>query len=242
MQGFVRHAFPRAEIIIAVSEGVKQDLVRHFSIRAERIVVLPNPVDLERIRRLATERVDDDVPRDGATIVAAGRLAHIKGFDLLIRAFARLRPSLHARLLIVGEGDQRAPLEALIGELQLSDRVALLGTRTNPWKYMARADVVALASRSEAFPNVIGEALALGRPVIATECSPGVAEYLDHGRYGVLVPPNDVDALATGLDRILTDNELRRQLTARAPSRVESFALARIVDRYEGLLLAAGRA
>jgi glycosyltransferase involved in cell wall biosynthesis len=241
MQGFVRHAFPRAEIIIAVSEGVKQDLVRHFSIPPERIVVLPNPVDLERIRRLATERVDDDVPRDGATIVAAGRLVQLKGFDLLIRAFARLRPSLHARLLIVGEGDQRAALESLIGELHLSDRVALLGTRANPWKYMARADVVALASRSEAFPNVIGEALALGRPVIATECSPGVAEYLDRGRYGVLVPPNDVDALAAGLDRILTDDELRRQLAARAPSRVESFALSRIVERYESLLLAAGR-
>jgi glycosyltransferase involved in cell wall biosynthesis len=77
--------------------------------------------------------------------------------------------------------------------------------------------------------------------VIATECSPGVAEYLDRGRYGVLVPPNDVDALAAGLDRILTDDELRRQLAARAPSRVESFALSRIVERYESLLLAAGR-
>jgi len=107
---------------------------------------------------------------------------------------------------------------------------------------MARADVVALASRSEAFPNVIGEALALGRPVIATECSPGVAEYLDHGRYGVLVPPDDVDALAAGLERILTDDDLRRELTTHAVRRVEAFALQPVVERYETLLLAAARA
>ena len=171
-----------------------------------------------------------------------GRLVQLKGFDLLIRAVARLPVSLRARLLIVGEGDQRIALEALIAELRLTDRVSLLGTQANPWKFMARADVVALASRSEAFPNVIGEALALSRPVIATNCSPGVSEYLDGGRYGVLVPPEDVDALARGLERILTDPSLRRELATHAASRVEAFGLRPVVDRYEGLVIDAARA
>jgi glycosyltransferase involved in cell wall biosynthesis len=237
MRAFIRHGFPRAEAIVAVSDGVKQDLVRHFSLAADRIAVVPNPVNIERIRRLGAEAVD--VGSSPPLIVAVGRLVQLKGFDLLIRAFARLSPSLPARLLIIGEGDQRATLETLIAELRLADRVTLLGTQVNPWRFMARADVVALASRSEAFPNVIGEALALGRPVIATECSPGVAEYLDHGRYGVLVPPDDVDALAAGLERILTDAGLRRELSAHAVSRVEAFALQPVVERYERLLVAA---
>lgn len=240
MRAFIRYGFPRTEGIIAVSDGVKQDLVRHFSIPSDRITVVPNPVNLERIRRLGAEHVaiEAGIP----LIVAVGRLVQVKGFDLLIRAFAKVLRSLSAKLLIIGEGDERAALEALINELHLTDRVTLAGTQANPWKYMARADVVALASRSEAFPNVIGEALALGRPVLATACSPGVAEYLEHGRYGVLVRPNDVDALAAGLERILTDDSLRRDLSTHARSRVEAFALQPVVERYETLLLDAARA
>lgn len=242
MRAFIRRAFPRAHAIVAVSEGVKQDLVRHFSIAPDRITVVPNPVDVERIRRAGEEAITTEgFPHGGKSIIAVGRLVHLKGFDLLIRAFARLQPSLHASLVIIGEGDQRSALERLIAELGLNGRVALAGRQANPWKYMARADVVALASRSEAFPNVIGEALALGRPIIATSCSPGVADYLDHGRYGLLVPPEDVNALAAGLERLLRDDEARQALAARAPSRAESFGLSRVVERYEQVLLVAAR-
>jgi glycosyltransferase involved in cell wall biosynthesis len=240
MRRFIRHAFPLARMIVAVSDAVKQDLVRNFAIAPGRIAVLPNPLDRERIRQASQESVHDDLPAGASMlVVSVGRLVQLKGFDLLIHAFAKVRVSPMARLIIVGEGEQREELEALISELDVRDRVALLGTQANPWKYMARADVVALASRSEAFPNVIGEALALGRPVIATECSPGVAEYLDHGRYGMLVAPNDVDALAAGLERILSDEALRQRYAAAAPSRADSFDVQRIADRYETLLVEA---
>ena len=243
MHAFIRRAFPQARAIVAVSEGVKQDLVRHFSIAPDRIIVVPNPVDVERIRRASEAAMTTGgFLRGGKSIIGVGRLVHLKGFDLLIRAFARLDPSLHASLLIIGDGDQRSALERLIAELALNGRVTLAGRQANPWKYMARADVVALASRSEAFPNVIGEALALGRPVIATNCSPGVAEYLDHGRFGLLVPPDDVDALAAGLERILSDDELRQALASRAPSRADAFGLSRVVHRYEQVLVEAARA
>ena len=242
MRAFIRRAFPRASAIVCVSEGVKQDLVREFSIPADRISVVPNPVDVDRIRRVSLG-ANEDPPLlpSGRMIVAVGRLVQLKGFDLLIRAFARLHPSLHATLVIVGEGDERASLEHLIAELGLSGRVALIGRQANPWTYMARAEVIALTSRSEAFPNVIGEALALGKPVIATNCSPGVAEYLDNGRYGLLVPPEDVDALASGLERMLRDDDLRRTLAARAPSRADAFGMSRVVQRYEQVLLGAVR-
>ena len=243
MRAFIRRAFPRAHAIVAVSEGVKEDLVRQFSIAPERITVVPNPVDLERIRRASVDPIaSDDFVNGGPSIVSVGRLVPLKGFDLLIRAFARLDPSLRARLVIIGDGDERGSLERLIAELALTGRVTLVGRQANPWKYMARADVVALASRSEAIPNVIGEAQALGRPVVATNCSAGVAEYLDQGRYGLLVPPDDVDALATGLERMLKDEDFRRTLAARATSRADSFGLSRVVQRYEQVLIEAARA
>ena len=240
MRAFIRFGFPLAERIVVVSNSVRDDLVRRFAIAGDRITIVPNPIDVGRIQRAGAESVEEMDNRDHAVvIVGVGRLVRLKGFDVLVRAFARLPGVIPAKLQIVGDGEERAGLERLAAELRVSDRVEFLGTQMNPWKYMARANVVALASRSEAFPNVIGEALALGRPVIATECSPGIAEYLDGGRYGVLVPPDDVDALAAGLDKILSDEALRRRLMADAASRVESFEVQRIVDRYETLLVEA---
>jgi N-acetylgalactosamine-N,N'-diacetylbacillosaminyl-diphospho-undecaprenol 4-alpha-N-acetylgalactosaminyltransferase len=238
MRAFVRHGFPLAERIVSVSEGVKEDLVRHFGVPAQRITVMPNPVDLDRIRRLSAERVDDArVLGARPLLVAVGRLVHLKGFDLMIRAFARLPRAMAGKLVIIGEGDQRATLEQLIAELGVGDRVVLLGAQANPWKFMARADVVVLASRSEASPNVIGEAIALGRPVVATNCSPGVAQYLEHGGGGLLVPPEDVDALSEGLKEVLGNAELRQRFAARAIARAESLDLRHVVERYERVIL-----
>jgi glycosyltransferase involved in cell wall biosynthesis len=238
MRMFVRYAFPLAERIVSVSEGVKMDLVRHFGLPANRITVMPNPVDLDRIRRLSTERVDDArVLGARPLVIAVGRLVHLKGFDLLIRAFSRLPRAVAGRLVIIGEGDQRGTLEQLIVELGLEDRVVLVGAQSNPWKYMARADVVVLASRSEASPNVIGEAIALGKPVVATNCSPGVAQYLENGGGGLLVPPEDVAALSDGLQEVLTNAELRQRFATRAMARAESLDQRHVVERYEHLIL-----
>lgn len=241
MRAFITHAFPRAKQIVAVSGGVRDDLVRRFSIPVERITVVPNPIDLSRIRRASEENVDDVGRRQECVlIVAVGRLVQLKGFDVLIRAFANLPKRLHAKLLIIGEGEERPALERLTAELKVADRVELMGTKVNPWKYMARATVIALPSRTEAFPNVIGEALALSVPVVAARCSEGVTEYLDGGRCGLLVPPDDAPALAEALERILTDADLRRQLAHEGASRVEAFDLPHVVRRYEKLIEEAG--
>jgi glycosyltransferase involved in cell wall biosynthesis len=237
MRAFITRAFPRAEQIIAVSAAARDDLVQHFSVPLERISVVPNPLDLARIRALSAEHVDDVRLGDASPlIVGVGRLARLKGFDLLIRALARLPATLPARLLLIGQGEEGRTLAGLMTDLKVADRVTLLGARANPWKYMARATVVAVPSRTEAFPNVIGEALALGVPVVAARCSEGVAEYLEEGRCGVLVPPENVDALAAALELVLTDDALRRQLVQRGAERAEAFDLRRVVPRYERLI------
>jgi glycosyltransferase involved in cell wall biosynthesis len=237
MRGFIRHAFPRAHAIVAVSEGVREDLAASFGIEPKLVTVVHNPLDLKRIRAGV-----QPARNDAGLIVAVGRLVELKGFDVLIRAVARLPREVGARLVIVGEGEARPELERLVRELGVSDRVDLVGARLEPWPEMSRARVVAVPSRSEAFPSVIGEAMALGRPVIAARCSQGVVEYLENGRSGLLVPPEDVEALGAGLARLLGDEALRSRLAAEGLRRVEAFALAPTVARYERLLTAVSEA
>ena len=238
MRAFIRFGFPLAEQIVVVADSVRNDLVRHFAIAVDRITIVPNPIDVERIRRAGAESVEVTGGNHGAiVIVGVGRLVRLKGFDLLIRAFARLPREIPAKLQIVGDGEERAGLERLAAELKVGDRVEFLGTQLNPWKYMARARVIALPSRMEASPNVLGEALALAIPVVATRCSDGVVTYLEGGRCGLLVPPDDAVALGDALERVLTDEALRRRLIEHASERAAAFDLPHVVERYESVIV-----
>jgi glycosyltransferase involved in cell wall biosynthesis len=242
MRAFIKKGFSRARRVIAVSSGVRNDLVSQFLIPSDRIAVVPDPIDVARIRKASEERVEDCARGPAsALIVGVGRLVRLKGFDVLIRAFAQLPEAVLPTLLIVGDGEERPALERLVAELEVADRVEFVGAQANPWKYMGRATVIALPSRVDAFPNVIGEAFALSVPVVATLCSEGVAEYLEWGRCGVLVPPDDVGALAEALERVLTNDELRRRLAQNGASRVEAFDLPRVARQYERLIAEAAR-
>lgn len=236
MRLIARYLFPRADRVVAVAEGVRQDLVETYGLPLAKVIVVHNPLDIEAIRRQAAEPVELPRGGEGPWIAAAGRLIPLKGFDVLVNAFALLPPGLGARLMILGEGPERARLAELIDRLGLARSVFLLGEQANPWKYMARASVFAHASLTEAFPNVIGEALTLRVPVVATDCSPGVLEYLEDGRCGVLVPPRDPASLAEGLVRLLGSPELRDRLAERGWERVQSLGLDQSLARYEAVL------
>ncbi|HVF40405.1 MAG TPA: glycosyltransferase [Gemmatimonadaceae bacterium] len=239
MQKFITRMFPKADRIVTVADAVTTDLIRNFGLPPSRITVVHNPVDRVRIGRASSATVDETLFR-GNTLVGVGRLVKLKGFDVLIRAMARLPADLDARLVIAGDGVERGALERLVSELGLGDRVKLLGVQPNPWQYMARAKALVVPSRTEAFPTVIGEAFTLSVPVVATRCSDGVADYLEHGRAGLLVPTEDVDALATALERILRDPALRRRLAIAGRKRVEAFDMPLAVRRYEDLMLEVG--
>jgi glycosyltransferase involved in cell wall biosynthesis len=202
--------------IIAVSEGVAADVRRISRLPAERVRVVRNPVITPRLQAQAAETVDHpwlqhdtDIP----VIVGAGRFTRQKDFDTLIRAFARLRQQRPCRLLILGEGKLRPTLEALVTELGLEDDVALPGFATNPYAVMARAQLFVLSSRWEGSPNVLTEAMALGVPVVSTDCPSGPQELLQHGQYGKLVAMGDVEGLAQAmaetLDHPLPAEQLR---------------------------------
>lgn len=236
LRWLVRLLYPRADVIVAVADGIQQDLVRSFGVPASKIVVVYNPIDIQGVRRQAEEPIEHPWfnKRSNSMIVAVGRLVKLKGFDILIQAITQLPTEVH--LVVIGEGEERANLEKLILKLGLTDRVALLGFQENPWKYMARADLFVLSSLTEGLPNVIGEAMALGLPVLATDCSPGVREYLEDGQSGLLVPPGDSQALAQGIAHLLSDEQFRLQLVERGRQRVAQFELHTIVSSYETLL------
>ena len=239
----VRRLYGRADRIVAASGGIRNDLVERFGLPPEKIRVVPNPIDRDFLLARAAEEPEEDLFGNGRpTVVAVGRLVRVKGFDILLRAFALLPRESGARLVLVGDGEERRSLRRLAEAEGIADRVVFTGFRANPWAYMARADCLVLPSRTEGLPLVLGEAIALGVPVVAADCSPGVREYVPDESRGLLAPPENPEALAAALKRLLADASLRRSLAADAEERTAPYDPARVRDAFEGLMEeAAGR-
>jgi N-acetylgalactosamine-N,N'-diacetylbacillosaminyl-diphospho-undecaprenol 4-alpha-N-acetylgalactosaminyltransferase len=237
-RNLVRLAYPRASRVIAVSTGVGEDLATGYGVDPRRIVAIENPVDIASLQKLAAQ-----TPRfqpDGSYIIAVGRLDPLKRFDMLIEAFATARPT--DRLVILGEGPDRARLMDLARRHGVAERVDMPGFVTNPFAVVRRARLYVLCSDYEGFPNSLVEAMALGVPVVATNCRSGPSEILAkasarsiHGvtraPYGVLTPVGSTEGLIEALD-ILAD-EATRQAYARAGRvRAVAFDVSTIRARY----------
>jgi glycosyltransferase involved in cell wall biosynthesis len=197
----IRLLYPRIDRIVAVSNGVAADIAHLARLPRAQIDVIRNPVITPELDAQAAEPCAHPwlAPGQPPVILAAGRLQRQKDFPTLIRAFARLRATRDCRLLILGEGSGRAKLEALVAELELTASVDLPGFQSNPYPFLARAGLFALSSAWEGSPNVLTEAMALGVPVVATNCPSGPSELLDGGRYGPLVEVGDVEGLAEAM-------------------------------------------
>ena len=192
---------------IAVSRGIKEDLVRRFGIPSEKVHVIYNPVVSPDIASLAESPPEHPwlLEKKLPVIIGVGRLAPEKGFDVLLRAFGEVLRSLKCRLLILGEGSERGRLEQLASHLGISQYVSMPGFVHNPYPYLKRADLFVLSSKWEGFGNVIVEAMACGTPVVATDCPVGPREILEGGRLGTLVPVGDHHALSQAILRSLNE-------------------------------------
>ena len=168
-------------------------------------------------------------------IMGAGRLAKQKDFATLIRAFARVRQQRPARLLILGEGEERQRLEALAGELGIRQDVSLPGYEQNPYKFMSKAALFVLSSAWEGFGNVLVEALASGARVLATDCRDGPREILEAVGQGRLVQVGDSEAMAR--EMLASLDEMRVPASAGA---LRAFTLDYVVDQYAALVASFG--
>lgn len=201
LYGSVPFIYRLADAVIAVSQGTADDVSRFARLRRSPVRCIYNPVYSDGLATAAQAPVDHPWMQPGGipVILGAGRLHPQKGFDLLMRAFAKVRETTPCKLIIMGEGAERPRLEALARELSITDDVSLTGFVGNPYAMMSRASVFAMSSRSEGFSLVLLEALACGVPVVATDCPSGPSEILEKGRHGLLVPIDDPETLAAGI-------------------------------------------
>ncbi|MBX7531968.1 glycosyltransferase family 4 protein [Qipengyuania sp. 1XM1-15A] len=220
----LRRAYRRADAIVCQTRGVK----RCFPVGLrDRLVVINNPVTPPAF----------EAGRDARRIAGVGRLDRQKGFDLLVKAFARIAPR-HPdwHLDIWGSGDERENLQSLIVQRGLKDSVTLRGTSEVPGAWLSETEIFVLSSRYEGFPNVLGEAMAAGLPVVATQCDFGPEEMLHNQASGLLVPTEQVGQLAAAMERLVRDPEQRHQLGEAAREAARAFAPEKIFPQWDELL------
>lgn len=238
----VRLLYPLATRVIAVSGGVKQDLVDNFRIPATRIDVIYNAYDLDRIRAKAAEPIADGCA--SPYICSVGRLVKNKNFELLVRAYAAARPP--QKLMILGQGPEEARLRELAVTLGVADSVLFMGYKNNPYPYVAGSDFFVSSSDAEGFPNAIAEAMAVGRAVVATNCLSGPAEILAAKvdlptptvtvcPHGILVPTGSVPELASAINTMALPAQ-RLHFEQASMARVKDFSLQNYLNAFAGLI------
>lgn len=231
---FMKFLYPCAEAIVSVSQGIKQDLHTQINLAEGKVRTIYNPVVDGTLMEKASATLNHPWFQPGSppVFLGVGRLTEQKDFLTLIQAFAQLRQQKFARLIILGEGEDRSQLEAEIRRLELMEDIALPGFIDNPYAYMHRASAFVLSSRWEALPTVLIEAMACGCPVISTDCPFGPQEILEGGKNGALVPVGNVSALAKSMLNALEFPQHRELLTHRA----SDFSFELSVRNYLSLL------
>ena len=212
--------------------ALNQDILEYFStVVQKKGYVIPNPFVLP------PDIGEVEANRRTQTVLAMGRLGKEKGFDLLLKAFGSIAQRFPGWSLVIwGEGELRAELETLRDELGIQGRAFFPGRTRKPYEEMKQADLFVLSSRYESFGNVLGEAMACGLPVVSFDCPNGSRGIVRDGIDGVLVPPDDVDALAVAMAHLMNDPSTRTRLASRGPEIVERFGLEKVMGMWEAAI------
>jgi glycosyltransferase involved in cell wall biosynthesis len=222
----------KADCLVALNRQVSEELVE-IGVRPERIIHIPNGVEIEQIQRKADYRLDHEI-----TVAFVGRLHPQKGIDVLLSAFRQVQmesPQFSWRLRLIGTGRRRSKYEAMARQLAVDRAVEFVGQVDDPLPSLRQSDVFVLPSRSEGMSNALLEAMASGLPCIATDIA-GNNEVIAHGANGWLVQPDDHNDLAAAMALLASDQTLRRRLGQEAIRTVgERFSLDTVVDQYLAL-------
>jgi len=229
-----RNIYPLADRLVAVSNGIRADLLKTMTLDPRRVVCIYNPVVPLNVDALATAPAEHAwlSARETPVLISAGRLAKQKDFKTLLLAFQQVRKLSNCRLIILGEGPERKPLQALIQRLGLENEIAMPGFVKNPFAWFSRSDLFVMSSVYEGLPTVLIEAMACGAPVVSTDCISGPAEILDNGKYGDLVPVGDVNALAAAI----VENLKHPRPTSQVKDRANLFSIKNAADAYLELI------
>jgi glycosyltransferase involved in cell wall biosynthesis len=225
----MKRTYHLADSIVAVSHGLADDLANSLQCDRSTIDVIYNPVVTPALLAKAVEPLDHPwfQPNQPPVILAVGSLEPRKGFFTLVRAFARVRQVRPVRLVILGEGPDREPLKLLARSFGIDQDLDLPGFVENPYKYMKRARLFVLSSRSEGLPTVLIEAMAVGTQVVSTDCPSGPNEILEGGKWGTLVRIENDEQMAAAICDVI-DGRARYGVEKRA----RAFSLDNIVNSY----------
>jgi len=236
LKSLMSWTYKKSDFIVAVSDGVADDLSRQIKINRNKISTIYNPISTPNFLEKAQCSLPLLAPcfdKDASLVIlSAGRLAREKDFTTLINAFAKVRTQKKCHLVILGEGALRPELELLIKKLDLQDSVQLPGFVDNPHAWMLNADLFVLSSIHEGFGNVIVEAMACGMPVVSTDCPSGPIEILEDGKWGELVPVGDVELLSKAIIKVLS-----KPNNIDVKERARFFSVENSVNKYLELLI-----
>lgn len=233
-----KYTYPYADIIVVPAKGIDKAINEVIGEKKSNIKIIHNPVIDDSILEKAQEPVDHPWFRYGQQpiVLGVGRLTHQKDFPTLLRAFAKMREKLEARLVIIGEGEDRPKLEELAKKLKIAKEVDMPGFVDNPYKYMKKADVFVLSSRWEGPGHVPIEAQALKTPVVATDCPTGPRDTLLEGKAGLLVRVGDDKAMANAISQLLKDSRQAKQYVEIGYSNIDRFYPRNVVKRYLSII------
>lgn len=220
--------YPFANAIVAVSDGVADDLCGLGGIKRKSITVISNPVETNTSLFTEDEGYRNWKNSNGKKIIAVGALKKEKDYPSLLEAFSLLLKEEDAHLTILGQGELLADLKVLAIKLEIAERVNFAGFSRNPSAWISSSDLLVLSSNCEGFGNVLIEAMSVGTPVVSTDCQSGPKEILKNGKYGILVPVSDINALANAMYKSINDKHDRDALKNRAAD----FSVDKIAKQY----------
>lgn len=239
--GATRMAYRRADAVLANSTDMAEGLIGDLGLDRARMRMINNPIDLGFIAEAVKGELVGGPNRP--FILTAGRLEYQKAHEVLLRAFAQSGIWRSHALVILGKGSRLAELHKLAAQLGIGEYVRFIGFVSNPYAWMAKAELFVLPSRWEGFPTVAAEAMACGTPLLLADCKFGPRDVVEPGVSGAMVPVDDVSALATEIARLIASPEERARLSAAGRERVKNFAIERMLAQYGALFeeLAASR-
>lgn len=230
-----RFMLKKTDQIISVSEATKQNCIKWFDIQENKIKVIHNGVDIDHIQKLSKKPVEiPDELKDGTPkLVFVGRLIHRKGLDVLINALMNLKSSYQTQLIVVGEGSKMNDYKIMCKDFEIESMVFFFGQKKNPFPYLNLGDIFILPSRSEGFPNILLEAMALNKTVIAANCKNGPNEIIDKNN-GTLVDVDNSEQLSLAISSYLDNLKLAKNHGENAKKTVKnSFKLSDQLAKIE---------
>jgi len=239
----IKALYKKSKVVISNSFGNAQDLIDNFEVPTDKMKVIHNPIDLDKIAKI--EPLEGFMDSSTFNMITVGRLDIGKNHLMLINALHKLQnPNL--KLYIIGAGDMEEALLNLINSLNLSEQVILLGFDSNPYKYLKSADLFVFGSNHEGFPNVLLEAMACQLPILSTNCQSGPSEILKlrtHDAYdimitdyGILTPIKDVNAMAKGMAYFYNNPDFSKICVANGLDRIKDFEKDKILEEYINLI------